>query len=59
MTALTVATPLPSHLLRPCPLLLTHGPSSFTQAPCDVAFVLNVLDRCKEPELLLKQARAA
>ena len=52
MTALTVATPLPSHLLRPCPLPLT-------QAPCDVAFVLNVLDRCKDPELLLKQAHAA
>merc|ERR1712151_1436266 len=25
------------------------------QAPCDVAFVLNVLDRCKDPELLLRQ----
>ena len=35
------------------------APSSSTQAPCDVAFVLNVLDRCKDPELLLKQVRAA
>ena len=35
------------------------APSSSTQAPCDVAFVLNVLDRCKDPELLLKQAHAA
>ena len=29
--------------------------SCVQQAPCDVAFVLNVLDRCKDPELLLKQ----
>lgn len=52
MIALTVATPRPSHLLRPCPLLLT-------QTACDVAFVLNVLDRCKDPELLLEQVHAA